>query len=333
MSLLSVERLSVVYNTCGARGVFKAVDDVSFSISPGQCVGLVGESGCGKSTIAHAITGIVMPHAGKIFLMDRDIGSHAQARRFWQSTKVQMIFQDPLGSLNPRLTLGASLAEVLYVHRLVKMEDKSLNKIYELLESVGLDPKYSECYPHELSGGQRQRFGIARALAVNPGVLIADEPTSSLDVSVQATILNLLKKIQRSKRLGVLFISHDLAIVRYMCDMVLVMYLGKIVEYGPCDMVFKNPSHPYTSCLVNAVQDVDMNLKKRMLSGDSFIFKGETPLLTPTKGCSFHPRCPKAQEVCECTQPPEMYIGAQHSSRCHFAVDAKGAFNNSKYNH
>ena len=320
MSLLCVERLSVTYAAPGARGILRAVDDVSFSIARGRCLGLVGESGCGKSTIAHAITGLVTPRSGTIHLAGRDISTFAPDERLWISRHVQMVFQDPFGSLNPRLTLGASLAEVLHVHRLVKEGESRSGRICELLETVGLDPEYASRYPHELSGGQRQRFGIARSLAVAPEILIADEPVSALDVSVQAQVLNLLKDIQRVTTLACLFISHDLATVRYMCDEVLVMYLGKIVESGPCDTVFANPSHPYTCSLIEAVPDIDRNLDSRATGESRIILEGEaSSALAPTKGCPFYPRCTRREAVCEGDQPPLVDISRGHRSRCHFA--------------
>ena len=323
MSLLSVEHLSVTYNVRSAGRVLRAVDDVSFSVERGRCMGLVGESGCGKSTIANAITGLVKPRSGTIGIADRDITGFDVADRLWISRHVQMVFQDPFGSLNPRLTLGASLAEVLHVHRLVQQGESRSGRINELLETVGLDFEYASRYPHELSGGQRQRFGIARALAVAPDILIADEPVSALDVSVQAQVLNLLKDIQQSATLSCLFISHDLATVRYMCDEVLVMYLGKIVECGPCDSVFENPSHPYTCSLMEAVPDIDRNLRSRTTAEAPVTLEGEvSSALTPIEGCPFHPRCPRRETVCAVDQPPVIDVSRGHRSRCHFAVAA-----------
>jgi len=323
VSLLSVKHLSVTYNVRGADRILRAVDDVSFSVGRGRCVGLVGESGCGKSTIAHAITGLVKPQFGTISIADRNITGVDAADRLWTSRHVQLVFQDPYGSLNPRITLGACLAEVLHVHGLGEGREPRSDRIYELLDTVGLDFAYASRYPHELSGGQRQRFGIARALAVAPEILIADEPVSALDVSVQAQILNLLKDIQRSTTLACLFISHDLATVRYMCDEVLVMYWGKIVESGPCDAVFDNPSHPYTCSLIEAVPDIERNLRSRVTDETPLTLEGElSSASSQIQGCPFHPRCPRCESVCERDQPPVVDVSMEHRSRCHLAVAA-----------
>lgn len=321
VSLLSVKHLSVVYNMRGAGRILRAVDNVSFSVGRGRSVGLVGESGCGKSTIAHAITGLVRPQCGTISMADRLITGADAADRLWTSRQVQMVFQDPFGSLNPRMTLGACLAEVLHVHGLGQRGESRSDRIRELLNTVGLDFAYASRYPHELSGGQRQRFGIARALAVAPEMLIADEPVSALDVSVQAQILNLLKDIQRSVSLACLFISHDLATVRYMCDELLVMYLGKIVESGPCDAVFDNPSHPYTQSLIEAVPDIERNLRLRVSDEAPLALEGEvSPGISQIQGCPFYPRCPKSASVCERERPPIIDVSMEHRSRCHLAA-------------
>jgi oligopeptide transport system ATP-binding protein len=233
---------------------------------------------------------------------------------------VQMVFQDPFGSLNPRMSVGSSISEVLKVHRIVSGRKEFDARVRELLKAVGLEPEYSARYPHEFSGGQRQRIGIARALALRPVLLLADEPVSALDVSVQVQILNLLKDLQKEMGLSYLFIAHDLAVVKQMCDRVLVMYLGKIVESAVARDLFARSSHPYTEALLSAVPDVDKGLKSRTKGSTRIVLKGDVPSATERiSGCPFHPRCHRAQPVCSKEVPTAMSCGKGHFSVCHFA--------------
>jgi len=255
--LLRVENLKVYFGS--ARQPVRAVDGVSFDLHAGESLGLVGESGCGKTTTGRAVMRLVTPTEGRILFEGEDIAHRSTRALAAYRKQVQMIFQDPYGSLNARMTVGAAIEEVLTVHRLGKRNERA-QRARELFESVGLDPAYMDRYPHEFSGGQRQRIGIARALAVNPRVVIADEPVSALDVSVQVQILNLIRDLQTRLHLSFLFVAHDLAVVRYVCDRILVMYQGRIVEQGEPDQLFTDPQHPYTQKLLAAVPDVEKGL-------------------------------------------------------------------------
>ena len=268
--LLEVEDLRVRFKAAGRNRELRAVDGVSFSVGRGESLGLVGESGCGKTTVGNAIIGLVPISGGHIKFDGKDMAGvrGGAQKRFRQ--QAQMIFQDPFGALNPRMSVGSSIAEVLKVHHLVRGRNERDARVAELLKAVGLESEYAWRYPHEFSGGQRQRIGIARALALRPALIIADEPVSALDVSVQAQILNLMKELQDKMSLSYLFIAHDLAVVRYMCDRILVMYLGKIVESGSSAELFTRPAHPYTEALLSAVPDVDkgMRIAKRRVAPD-----------------------------------------------------------------
>ena len=267
--------------------VVKAVDDVSLNIGQGEILGLVGESGCGKSTVGKLITGLIPPDKGTIeYLGDKSINP-------------QLIFQDPVNSLNPRMNINQTLREPLLINRSLNKKN-ILPEIKRLLEMVGLDTKMLNKYPHQLSGGQKQRVGIARALAVNSELIIADEPTSSLDVSIQAQIINLLSQLQSDFNLSMLFISHDLNLIRYISHRVCVMYLGKIVEQGPCDKIFKNPLHPYTNALLRTA-----SVKKTSYSS------------LPSSGCSFYPRCKIAKNKCKKQVPELKQTGKEHYLACH----------------
>lgn len=249
--LLTVENLNVVYGK--GRDSVHAVNDVSFQIAPGEIFGLVGESGCGKSSIAKTLVRLIPPASGNILFNGEDVSLFERAALKHYRQGVQMVFQDPYGSLNPRMKTGRAIVDVLSVHRIGKNADERRERVAELFESVGLDPDWAERYPHEFSGGQRQRICIARALALNPDLLVADEPVSALDVSVQAEILKLLQKLRTEHNLAFLFVSHDLAVVRNLCDRVAVMNDGKIVETGPVADVIDNPQHDYTKKLLAAV--------------------------------------------------------------------------------
>jgi oligopeptide transport system ATP-binding protein len=299
VSLLEVNDLKVHFPVRAgmfrrAHETVKAVDGVSLTLEAGETVGLVGESGCGKSTLARAIMRLVEPTAGQIRLDGEDIthlrGAALRARR----RKFQMIFQDPYGSLNPRMTISEVIGEALDIHRLTDSSSARAKRIAELLQSVGLDPAYARRYPHEFSGGQRQRIGIARALAVEPQLIICDEAVSALDVSVQAQIINLLRDLQQKHGLAYLFIAHDLAVVEHISRRVMVMYLGKIVETAEARNLLHEPKHPYTQALISAVPEVDPDTKRQRI-----LLPGDVPSpIHPPSGCPFHPRCPIAEEAC-----------------------------------
>ncbi len=316
--LMEVQDVRIYYGT--RKQPLRAVDGVSFSIAHGESIGLVGESGCGKSTLGRALLRLEQVHSGRILFNGVDLESISRAglKKFRQ--QAQMIFQDPFGSLNPRKSVGNALVEVLTVHRRGRKAERQ-EKAASLFRSVGLDPAYLRRYPHEFSGGQRQRIGIARALAVDPLLLIADEPVSALDVSVQVQILNLLKDLQKERNLACLFVAHDLAVVRYVCERVLVMYLGRIVEAARSADLYSRPLHPYTEALLSAVPDVAKGLRARKEGSKRIVLSGDVP--SPTKiipGCPFHPRCHRAQmPVCRQQVPALREIVPGRISACHFA--------------
>ena len=317
MSLLEVKNLKVHFPV--KHGMFsrahefvKAVDDVSFAIEPGETLGLVGESGCGKTSLGRAIVRLVEPTAGSVLLNGDDItgmgGSELRARR----RKFQMIFQDPYGSLNPRMTVEQIVGEALDIHQLADSKFARQKRILELLQDVGLDPVYAQRYPHEFSGGQRQRIGIARALAVEPELIICDEPVSALDVSVQAQIINLLQDLQQQRGIAYLFIAHDLAVIEHISRRVMVMYLGKIVETAEANALIRTPQHPYTQALISAVPEVDPETKRQRI-----ILPGDVPSpIHPPPGCPFHPRCPIAEERCKTDVPQLREIASSHWAAC-----------------
>ena len=284
-----------------ARIFVKPVDDVSFTIAPGETLGLVGESGCGKTTLGRAIVRLIKPSAGSIRLEGEDIARLSAAQMRARRRICQMIFQDPFSSLDPRMTIGQIIGEALEIHRLGATSADRARRIAELLAVAGLDPAQAHRYPHEFSGGQRQRIGIARALAVEPKLIVCDEPVSALDVSVQAQIINLLQDLQRQRAVAYLFVAHDLAVIEHISRRVMVMYLGKIVESGPAKSVVQTPKHPYTEALISAVPQIDPQTRRQRI-----ILPGEIPSpIDPPKGCPFHPRCPIAQPRCQ-TEPPSL---------------------------
>ncbi|MCX9012105.1 MAG: ATP-binding cassette domain-containing protein [Candidatus Methanoperedens sp.] len=284
-------------------GEVKAVDGISFCISKGETLGLVGESGCGKSTLGRTIIRLEEPTSGKIMYNGTDISSLDRRNLKWFRKEAQIIFQDPHSSLDPRMTAGDSIGEALGIHG-IKGDTSS---VAELLEKVGLPTDFALRYPHELSGGQKQRIGIARALAVQPKLIIADEPVSALDISVQAQVLNLLMDLQREYSLTLLFIAHNLSVIRHIADRVAVMYLGKLVEQGSSDDVFNNPFHPYTRALLSAIPGKNAGRVP---------LQGEVPSpVNPPKGCRFHTRCPKSMKVCEGVEP--QVSGTGHMVACH----------------
>ncbi|MSR23172.1 MAG: dipeptide ABC transporter ATP-binding protein [Gemmatimonadetes bacterium] len=302
-ALLQVRGLRMHYpvrgGVLGGRiGSIRAVDGVSFSLRKGETLGLVGESGCGKSTLARALTRLETPTAGRVLFEGKDIASASGAELFRLRREIQMIFQDPYSSLNPRMTVGEIIREPLAVHRLGTKEEQ-LGKVRDLLETVGLGADMVGRYPHEFSGGQRQRIGVARALALDPKLVIADEPVSALDVSVQSQVLNLMVRLQRERGLTYVFITHDLSVVEHVSDTVAIMYLGRIVEQGPVDQIFRSPAHPYTRALLEAIPVPDPRQRK-----DEAPVKGETPSpVSPPPGCPFHPRCHHAIAECRSTVP------------------------------
>ena len=281
-------------------GTVKAVDGVNLKVKRGEVLGLVGESGCGKSTLARAVMQLVPTTSGTVILEGRNLTSSSTGDVLSIRRDLQMVFQDPYASLNPRMTVYATLAEPLLVHKVCN-SSQVLARVTELMKTVGLSPRYMQKYPHEFSGGQRQRIAIARALALNPKVVIADEPVSALDVSIQAQILNLLADLVKKMGLSLIFIAHDLSVVKHISDRVAVMYLGKIVELGPANDIIEKPMHPYTRALVSAIPtpnpDEERNRKRIVLPGDP-----PSPI-NPPAGCAFHPRCPYAKEVCKAAVP------------------------------
>jgi peptide/nickel transport system ATP-binding protein len=302
----------------GERAILKAVDGVSLAIGRGRTFSLVGESGCGKSTVARLVVGLYAPTSGGIEFDGIDITGLSTRRDLAAVRKrMQMIFQDPYASLNPRWRVVDIIAEPLRVHRLLPNKRAILRRVGDLLEQVRLSARDGEKFPHEFSGGQRQRISIARALASNPEFLVCDEPTSAVDVSVQAQILNLMKDLQRELGLSYLFISHGLAVVYHISDDLGVMYLGRLVEWGPAREVFRNPQHPYTRMLLDAIPDLEMSGRHRIPVA------GEVPSpISPPPGCHFHPRCPFANERCRAETPLPIAAGPSRV-RCHAVEEGR----------
>jgi len=297
-------------------GEVRAVDDIDFEIPEGKAMGLVGESGCGKTTVGRCVLRLLEPTAGHVIFQGTDITKldPKDLRSFRRN--MQMVFQDPQSSLNPRMTVKSIVEEPLTLNTSMSERERE-NRLAELLAVVGLNPDHANRYPHEFSGGQRQRIGVARALALNPKLVVLDEPTSSLDVSVQAQVLNLLRDIQDKLKLTYLFISHDLAVIRQMSDMVSVMYLGKIVEQGRSKDIFTDPVHPYTQALFSAVLDVGTEQKRKRI-----VLEGDVPShVDPPSGCRFHPRCWRRSRQC-CDEAPQLTImDGEHKVACHIAQD------------
>ena len=298
-------------------GSIKAVTDVSFAIAKGETFGLVGESGCGKTTIGRLLVGLEKPTSGEILFEGRDIARLSGSERRRQRRDLQLVFQDPYASLDPRMRVGTIVREPLNVQKIGTREERSA-RVRQLLSEVGLSPKAVDFYPHEFSGGQRQRIGLARALSLNPKLIVADEPVSALDVSIRSQILNLMNSLQKTHGLTYLVISHDLSVVKYLSDRIGVMYLGKLVEVGPSHEIYERPAHPYTQGLISAIPEPDPNRER---TKDVIPIRGELPsALNPPPGCRFSTRCPRAQALCSEQEPPMRPFGPQHLAACHFPL-------------
>ncbi len=300
------------------RGAVRAVDGVSLAVGRGETLGLVGESGCGKSTLGRVLLRLIEPDSGTLYFAGRDVRAmKGEALRHLRA-EMQMVFQDPYGSLNPRMTIGDAIQEPMALHRVGDPAARP-GRLAELLTLVGLRPQHARRYPHEFSGGQRQRIGIARALAANPKFLVCDEPVSALDVSIQAQIINLLQALKARFGLSLLFVAHDLAVIRHVADRIAVMYLGKIVETAPGAALFEAPRHPYTRALLAAVPIPDPALRREraLLAGEVPTAGSGRGALMPPSGCRFHPRCPFAEERCRQEEPALVEHGG-HATSCHF---------------
>jgi len=294
----------------------KAVDGVSFSVKRNEVLGLVGESGCGKTTVSRVILGLTPASEGEIFFDGKNLTQMKKKETRKMRSKMQIVFQDPHSSLSPRMSIYSTIAEPMEIQRKGTRADR-IQRVYELLETVGLEKSYAWRYPHEFSGGQRQRIGIARVLAADPEFIICDEPVSALDVSIRSQILNLLMELKEKFCLTMLFISHDLSVVEYICDRIIVMYLGRITEMAPKKNLFNRPSHPYTKALISAIPIPSPNAKK-----DRIILEGDMPSpINPPDGCRFHTRCVYAKDICKKMNPELQEVEPGHEVACHFAKE------------
>ncbi len=297
------------------NGYVYAVDGLSFTLNKGETLGIVGESGCGKTTAGMAVLNLIQPTSGKIFFESKDISCLSKMNRSHQldiRKKMQIIFQDPYSSLNPRMSINKILGVPMKIHGICP-KNEIRDRVAHILEKVGLSPDQGERYPHEFSGGQRQRIGIARALCLDPLMIIGDEPVSALDVSIQAQIINLLLDLQQEFNLSYIIISHDLAVVEHIADRIAVMYLGKIVESAPYKDIYTNPAHPYTRALLSSIPLPDPRVRQKQT-----ILKGDVPSpQNPPLGCAFHPRCPNAMDICAQSSPELKFINPNHQVTCH----------------
>lgn len=316
--ILQVKKLKKHFDV--KRGqVLKAVDGVTFHVNKGETFGLVGESGCGKSTIGRTIMGLYEKTDGEVVFEDKNIHELNGKEKDVFYRQMQMIFQDPYASLNPRSTVREIISEPMEVHGLYKDKQERLERVYQLLEEVGLNRDHANRYPHEFSGGQRQRIGIARALALDPEFIIADEPISALDVSVQAQVVNLLKDLQEEKELTFLFIAHDLSMVKQISDRIGVMYLGHLVELTESDQLYEKPLHPYTRALLSAIPIPDPDIEEKR---ERIILEGELPSpINPPSGCTFRTRCPLAMDICAKKKPVWQEVSENHYVACHLYDD------------
>lgn len=316
-TILELKGLKVYYpvqkGILGKKEYVKAVDNVELDIIEGEVFGIVGESGCGKSTLGKAISKLINVTAGKMIFDGNDISDYTRYQMREIRKSMQMIFQDPYASLNPRMSIREIIAEPLRVHGIAKTKEDIDKKVISLLQKVGLDAYHAARYPHEFSGGQRQRIGIARALAVNPKLIIADEPVSALDVSIQSQVLNLMNDLKKELNLTYIFVAHDLSVVEHISDRVGVMYLGNFVEVADKNSLYENPLHPYTKALLSAVPIPNPRVKKERI-----ILEGSIPsALNPPAGCKFHTRCPKCMEICKNVAPEKKVISESHYVYCH----------------
>lgn len=311
--LLEINNLKKYFKT--KKGMLHAIDDVSFYINKGETLGLVGESGCGKSTTGRAILRLHEPTSGQVIYNNEDIVKYSAKKMKDMRRKMQIVFQDPYSSLNPRITVSELIAEPLYVNKIYKNNREIEARVKEVMETVGLEERLINAYPHELDGGRRQRIGIARALALKPEFIVLDEPVSALDVCIQAQILNLMNSLQKQFNLTYLFISHNLSVVKHVSDRIAVMYLGKIVELSDYKSIFKNPLHPYTQALLSAIPIPKVDVEK-----EKIILEGDVPSpVDPPDGCRFYGRCNCKQDICKESTPKLRNVGNERYVACHFA--------------